>query len=127
MSKRTAPEYKTSSLARKCGFYCENTGKNTYAQYLAEQMFLLCRGTGGPEHYVSDLYHDFQWAQDHEREYLDAKPGILFVYVVRECGTNRFAHWADWLKCRRHCGRVLAAYCFEKQADGTVDVREALI
>jgi len=118
------PRHKSGGISRQCGFIWDNEGKKTCAQYLAEQMFMLCRGLGRPEHYVSDIYWDLVWAQQHEREYLDAKPGILFVYVVRENGTNIYADWETYLKCRPHHGSSPSVYLFEKQEDGRVKVRE---
>jgi len=118
------PRYKRGGQDRKCGFIWDNEGKKTYAQYLAEQMFILCRGLGRPEHYVSDIYWDMVWAQQHEQEYLHAKPGLLFVYVVRECGTNVYEDWETYLQCRSHHGSSPSVYRFEKQEDGTVRVRE---
>ena len=118
------PRTKQGGINRVCGFIWDNEGKKTEPQYFAEKMFELCRGTGRPEHYVSDLYWDFVWAQDHAKEYLEAKPGLLFVYVVRQNGTNIYADWRTYVDCYQHHGSARRVFLFEKEKDGRVRVRE---
>ena len=114
----------TAALETKCGFIWDNTGKHTEPQYLGAEMFRLCLQTSRPEHYASDLYWDMVWVQEHSQEFLNGKPRLLFVYVVRECGTNIYADWAAYMCCRRHHGTEPLVFRFEKQEDGTVLVRK---
>lgn len=118
------PRTKQGGVNCRCGHIWDNDGKKTEPQYFAEQMFTLCRGTGRPEHYVSDLYWDFVHAQEHAQEYLDAKPGLLFVYVVRQSGTNIYVDWQTYVDCYKHHGSHRRVFLFEKETDGTVRVRE---